>query len=98
MNARAAQLERALGERDAQLAALRHSACEEARALLAEGFTPRDLVTQLLEARCVVCRLCRVRCSKGAVDTVPPRAAAAQGAGAGGGAAGRGVVGAAGPL
>jgi hypothetical protein len=53
MNARAAQLERALGERDAQLAALRHSACEEARALLAEGFTPRDLVTQLLEARCV---------------------------------------------
>lgn len=45
------ELERALHERDIQLAALRSAACDEVRSLLAEGITPKMLVQQLLEAR-----------------------------------------------
>lgn len=51
MNAQVAELERAVRERDTQIAALMHSACEEARALVAEGLTPKMLVHQLLAAR-----------------------------------------------
>ena len=51
MNAQIAELERAVRERDAQLAVLRHSACDEARALVAEGLTPKMVVDALLSAR-----------------------------------------------
>ena len=51
INAQIAELERALRERDAQLAALKHPACDEARALVAEGLTPKIVVNELLSAR-----------------------------------------------
>jgi len=51
INAQIAELERALRERDAELAALKHSACDEARALVAEGLTPKMVVNELLSAR-----------------------------------------------
>jgi hypothetical protein len=51
MIAQIAELERALRERDGQLAALKHSACDEARALVAEGLTPKMVVYELLSAR-----------------------------------------------
>ena len=51
MNAQVAELERAVRERDAQIAVLRNPACEEARALLAEGLTPKMLVHELMLAR-----------------------------------------------
>ncbi|KAL4522687.1 hypothetical protein Ndes2437A_g07447 [Nannochloris sp. 'desiccata'] len=51
INAQIAELERALRERDAQLAALKHSACDEALALVAEGLTPKIVVNELVSAR-----------------------------------------------
>jgi hypothetical protein len=55
MNAQVTELERAVVERDLQLAALQGPGgpVAEARALLQEGLTPRDLVEQLLQARSV---------------------------------------------
>jgi hypothetical protein len=51
MNAQVMELERALVERDAQLAAVKTPAYEDARALVAEGLSPRMLVAQLLATR-----------------------------------------------
>ena len=51
MNAQVAELERAVRERDAQIAVLKHPACEEARALVAEGMTPKMVVQELISCR-----------------------------------------------
>ena len=58
MNAQVTELERALEERDAELATLQQGgAADQLKALLQEGIRPRDLINELLRARQTIRKL-----------------------------------------